>query len=237
MSKPFRFKQFSVQQDRCAMKLGTDSVLLGAWASLSHHPKSILDIGAGTGILSLMLAQRSSAEILDALEMEHRAFEQCVENFEESSWSDRLFCYHGSLEEFTNEIEGKYDLIVCNPPFYPEHYKTKSQERDRARFQDAMPFSSLIKCVSILLEKAGEFSIIIPFTEEKKFRDIAVAFGLYPKVICHVRGNIRSKVKRTMMNFAFDNVTPKLTELAIETSRHVFTKDYIDLTQDFYLNM
>ena len=105
MIKPFKFKEFTVNQDRCAMKIGTDSVLLGAWTSLDSNPFSVLDIGAGTGVLSLMLAQRSSAEIIDAIEIDDKAYEQCVDNFEQSPWGDRLFCYHASLEEFADEIE------------------------------------------------------------------------------------------------------------------------------------
>ena len=122
MNKPFKFKEFTVNQDQCAMKIGTDSVLLGAWASIKNNPFSILDIGAGTGVISLMLAQRSYAELIDAIEIDDSAYEQCVNNFEQSSWSDRLFCYHASLKEFNEEIEDKYDLIISNPPFYSEDY-------------------------------------------------------------------------------------------------------------------
>ena len=118
MSKPFKFKQFEVQQNKCAMKIGTDAVLLGAWASLEKQPFSVLDIGSGTGILSLMLAQRSHAELIDAIEIDADAYEQCVDNFEASLWGDRLFCYHTSLEEFADEIEDRYDLVISNPPFY-----------------------------------------------------------------------------------------------------------------------
>lgn len=114
----FKFKQFSVAHDRCAMKVGTDAVILSAWAAINHLPKSILDIGAGSGILSLMLSQRSNANLIDGLEIEVEAFEQCVTNFEASPWSDRLFCYHCSLGEFTAEIQTKYELIISNPPFY-----------------------------------------------------------------------------------------------------------------------
>ena len=116
----FKFKQFAVNQDKCGMKIGTDSVILGAWTSLRKNPKSILDIGSGTGILALMMAQRSNIELIDAIEIDHNAYEQCVENFENSPWSHRLFCYHASLLEFTNETEDTYDLILSNPPFYSE---------------------------------------------------------------------------------------------------------------------
>ena len=110
MNKEFRFKQFTIGQDRCAMKIGTDGVLLGAWTSVNSQPFSVLDIGAGTGILSLMMAQRSSAQQIEAIEIDTDAYEQCVENFENSPWSDRLFCYHASLLEFHEEIEDKFDL-------------------------------------------------------------------------------------------------------------------------------
>ena len=131
MAKPFYFKKFSISQDRCAMKVGTDSVLLGAWSSLNHSPKTILDIGSGTGILALILAQRSFAEIIDAIEIEAEAYEQCVHNFESSNWADRLFCYHASLEEFIVEIDESYDLIISNPPFYTDNFKSGNNSYSR----------------------------------------------------------------------------------------------------------
>ena len=146
MSKPFQFKEFSINQDRCAMKIGTDAVILGAWTSINHNPNTILDIGAGTGVLSLMLAQRSNAEAIEAIEIDAQAFEQCSENFENSQWADRLFCYHASLLEFVEEVDDKFDLIICNPPFYTEDYKTNSASRDLARFNDSMPFEPLLIC-------------------------------------------------------------------------------------------
>ena len=104
MSKPFQFKEFIIHQDKTAMKVGTDGVLLGAWSSVTDFPDAILDIGAGTGVVSLMLAQRSDALIIDAVELDENAYEQTVENFERSSWSDRLYCYHATFQEFAIEI-------------------------------------------------------------------------------------------------------------------------------------
>ncbi|WP_100614431.1 tRNA1(Val) (adenine(37)-N6)-methyltransferase [Confluentibacter citreus] len=219
------------------MKIGTDAVLLGAWTSIKNNPFSILDIGAGTGILSLMLAQRSSAETIDAIEIDADAYEQCVNNFEESPWGDRLFCYHASLEEFIEEMEEQYDLIICNPPFYSEDYKTEKSSRDLARFQDAMPFEHLIESVSKLLSEEGVFSVIIPFKEEGTFIALASKYNLFPNRILHVKGNPSSEIKRSLMEFSFLESDTEISELIIETERHQYTEDYINLTKDFYLKM
>ena len=235
--KPFVFKEFAVKQDQCAMKIGTDSVLLGAWSSIESNPFSILDIGAGTGILALMLAQRSNAELIDALEIDDNAYEQCVDNFEQSPWGDRLFCYHASLEEFAEEIEDEYDLIISNPPFYSEDYKTENDARDVARFTKAMPFDHLIESVSKLLSETGIFSVVIPFKEEETFIALALNFNLFPLRILHVKGNPSSEIKRSLIHFSFRESEITISELIIETSRHNYTKDYINLTKDFYLKM
>lgn len=236
-NKPFIFKQFTINQDRCAMKIGTDSVLLGTWTSLKTNPKSILDIGAGTGILALMLAQRSAAELIDAIEIDEDAYEQCVDNFEQSHWGDRLFCYHAALEELVDEFEDQYDLIISNPPFYSEDYKTASEQRDKARFSDALPFEHLLDSVSRLLAKEGLFSVIIPFREEKIFIALASKFKLFPNRMLHVKGAPTSETKRSLLEFSFRESAIEIQELVIETARHQYTEDYINLTKDFYLNM
>ena len=240
--KSFHFKQFTVNQDRCAMKIGTDGVLLAAWVSIKNNPFSILDIGAGTGIIALMLAQRSNAlpiasEVIDAIEIDDDAYEQCVDNFEQSPWGDRLFCYHASLEEFANEIDDKYDLIISNPPFYSEDYKTENNSRDLARFQDAMPFHHLLESVSKLLSEEGRFCVIIPYKEEIQFIKLASHFNLHPNKILHVKGNPSSGTKRSLMEFSFNSRQIKIDELIIEINRHEYTQDYINLTKDFYLKM
>lgn len=233
----FNFKKFQVNQDKCAMKIGTDGVLLGAWASLDKNPFSILDIGAGTGVLSLMIAQRSYAEIIDAIEIDDNAYEQCVENFEQSPWADRLFCYHASLEEFAEEIEDKYDLIICNPPFYSENYKTENPQRDLARFQDAMPFNQLLESVSKLLSSNGNFSVVIPFKEKDKFFELAKTNNLFPNKLLHVRGTPLSEIKRCLIMFSFEEKKLDINELVIENSRHKYTDEYRELTKKFYIKM
>jgi tRNA1Val (adenine37-N6)-methyltransferase len=234
----FQFKKFTVSQDRCAMKIGTDGVLLGAWTPVDKRPFSVLDIGSGTGILSLMLAQRSSAEQIDAIEIDENAFEQCVENFENSPWADRLYCYHAGLDEFMEEPEDEYDLIVSNPPFYSEDYKTESEQRDLARFQDAMPFEDLIEAASLLLSENGIFSVIIPYKEEAKFIGLAKECNLFPFKITRVKGTPTTEIKRSLLAFSFTETKKTISnELIIETARHQYTEDYIALTKDFYLKM
>ena len=234
----FTFKKFAVEQDRCAMKIGTDGVLLGAWTPITNNPFSVLDIGAGTGIIALMLAQRTNAEQIDALEIDEEAYEQAVENFENSPWSDRLFCFHAGLDEVIEEPEDEYDLIVSNPPFYSEDYKTDNEQRDLARFQDAMPFEDLIEAADLLLSENGIFAVIIPFKEEEKFLALATDFELYPFKITHVKGTPTSEIKRSLLAFTRNETTDLLAEeLIIEIERHIYTPEYIALTKDFYLKM
>jgi tRNA1Val (adenine37-N6)-methyltransferase len=234
----FQFKQFSVQQDKCAMKIGTDAVLLGAWCPIDNNTFSVLDIGTGTGILSLMLAQRSNAEQIDAIEIDENAYEQAVDNFENSPWGDRLFCFHAGLDEFIDEPEDAYDLIVSNPPFYAEDYKTENEQRDLARFQDALPFEDLVEAAGLLLSENGIFAVIIPFKEEAKFIDLCADAELFPVKVTRVKGTPTSETKRSLLAFKrFELPVLSADELIIETARHDYTSEYVSLTKDFYLKM
>jgi tRNA1Val (adenine37-N6)-methyltransferase len=234
----FQFKQFSVNQDQCAMKIGTDGVLLGAWTPIENQPNAIVDIGTGTGIIALMLAQRSDAQQIDALEIDENAYEQAVDNFENSPWRDRLFCFHAGLDEFLEEPEEEYDLIISNPPFYTDDFRSENEQRDLARFQEAMPFEDLVEAAALLLSETGIFSVIIPFKEEEKFIALANEYDLFPIKITRVKGTPTSEIKRSLLAFRKYELPVLLAdELVIETSRHQYTAEYIALTQDFYLKM
>ena len=185
-----------------------------------------------------MLAQRSTAEQIDALEIDEDAYEQASDNFENSPWNDRLFCFHAGLDEFVEEPEDEYDLIVSNPPFYSEDYKSDNDQRDLARFQDAMPFEDLIEAAALLLSENGIFSVIIPFKEEEKLIALAKEYELYPLKITRVKGTPTTEMKRSLLAFSrYESPNILIDELIIETARHIYTPEYIALTKDFYLKM
>ncbi len=236
--QPFKFKQFTVGHDKCAMKIGTDAVLLGAWTDC-ESANSILDIGTGTGVIALQLAQRSDAELIDAIEIEDSAYEQAVENFEQSTWGDRLFCYHASIQEFVKEMDEEYDLIVSNPPFYTSSFKegTISESRSKARHSQFLTFEELIISTISLLSKTGSCAFVIPYEEEITFIELARQYKLYINRITRVKGTPEVEIKRSLLQFSF---TPKdviSDELIMEIQRHQYTEKYKNLVKDFYLKM
>lgn len=184
-----------------------------------------------------MLAQRSIADTIDAIEIDGHAYEQCMDNFEASLWADRLFCYHAGLDEFVNEMEDKYDLIVSNPPFYSELVPSGDASRDRARQNGSLPFGDLLYGASKLLSKTGSFSTIIPFKEETEFLKIAAGHHLFPKRITRVKGHPTAEVKRSLLELRPEETAVRTDMLTIELDRHQYTEAYIRLTKDFYLKM
>ncbi|WP_456420868.1 tRNA1(Val) (adenine(37)-N6)-methyltransferase [Lutibacter sp.] len=237
MNKPFHFKQFTIQQDKTAMKVGTDGVLLGAWVKIETEVCNILDVGSGTGLIALMLAQRSNAEVIDAVELNADAYIQTVENFEVSNWGDRLFCYHASLQEFADEIDAKYDLIISNPPFYTSTFKKLPKERAMARHTESLTYTELLLGVSKLVSKKGSCAFIIPYEEESSFIEIAKQHKLLPNRITHVKGTESSVIKRSLLQFSFFEKQIEKDELVIEIKRHEYTPKYIGLVKGFYLKM
>lgn len=232
----FTFKQFTIHQDRCAMKVGTDGVLLGAWAPLDHHPQRILDVGAGTGLIALMLAQRSDASEIDAVEVDEDAYEQCVENFEASPWGDRLFCYHADIRELADDPEEPYDLIVANPPYFSEDTLPDNPSRALARNNELLPFEDLLEAVQILLAEEGKFAVIIPFKEEEHFIGLAQKLELFSSAITRVKGNATSEIKRSLICFSKKSSSVETHELILEKERHYYTEEFKNLVSEFYLD-
>ncbi len=221
------------------MKIGTDGVLLGAWTPILEETNSILDIGAGTGIIALMLAQRSTAETIDALEINEDAYEQAVDNFENSPWGDRLFCYHAAFDEFVEEMhEEKYDLIVSNPPFFVSSNTAENNtSREIARQQSSLPFNELLHGVSLLLSEKGRFSSIIPKEEEIEFLKLASESKLFPSKITEVKGTAKSKIKRSLIVLSFEHSDTEKDVLVLEESRHNYTPEYKKMVAPFYLKL
>ncbi len=234
MRKPFRFKQFEIYQDQTAMKVGTDGVLLGAWANL-YDGNTILDIGSGTGLISLMLAQRFPEALIDAVELDESAYQQTKENFSNSKFENRLTITQTPIQEFDSKI--KYNLIVSNPPFFVNNERVELDARKTARQQETLTFEDLLAKTKDLLAENGVASFIIPFDLEENFLAIAKNLNLFPKRIFHVKGNEEAPFKRSIIELSFKLEETVYSTLIIEVGRHQYTEDYINLTKDFYLKM
>ncbi|MGE0561281.1 MAG: tRNA1(Val) (adenine(37)-N6)-methyltransferase [Flavobacteriales bacterium] len=233
MSDVFQFKHFAIKQDICAMKVGTDGVLLGAWTKTPNG--NVLDIGCGSGLISLMMVQRNANTQIDAIDVDQNAFLQITENIANSNWSGSIKPYHTSLQNFKSDK--KYQLIVSNPPFFVNSSKSGNKAKNLARHTDQLSFNDLLSYVSKLLQKDGIFSVVLPVTEEVGFCKIAAMHKLFLNRICYVKPNLDKEPKRILMEFSLTS-TPVITEfLTIETEkRHHYTEEYRNLTKDFYLN-
>ncbi len=232
--KPFIFKQFTVHQDQTAMKVGTDAVLLGAWAEVKKA-STILDVGTGTGILSLMAAQRNPNASITAIEIEKNAFKQASYNFQNATWASRLNLHHISFQNFTSHE--LFDCIISNPPFFDNQHFSIDETRTLARHTTHLSYETLIQKTASLLKPSGQFHVILPFQSENHLIDLAQKVNLFPTQILRVRGNVKSPLKRSLLTFCFSKKTIQEDELTIELSRHHYTEEYIRLTKDFYLKM
>jgi tRNA1Val (adenine37-N6)-methyltransferase len=231
----FEFKQFTINQSKCAMKVGTDAVLLGAWVEI-NEAKRILDIGTGTGVIAMMMAQKSKAEIV-ALDIDAMACQQSLENVKNTPWVDRVCIYNESLQQFASKHASKFDLIVSNPPYFVDAFKSAEESRNQARHADQLPFIDLINCAIQLLNSGGRICLILPTKESMKFRELAASNKLFLTKIMHVKTTEYKDEKRQLLQFEL--VNKKLLEetLVIEQDeRHCYSKEYKELTKDFYLS-
>jgi tRNA1Val (adenine37-N6)-methyltransferase len=196
----FQFKQFKIDQDKTAMKVGTDGVLLGAWTNCNKANK-VLDIGTGTGLIALMMAQRSKA-MIDAVEIEINAWLQAKANFENSPWAYRLKVENVSFQSYCdNGLVKIYDLIVCNPPFFNNSYKPETPEREMARHSVLLSPEDLLSGINQLLKDDGLFSVILPFSNHKEFIEIAEKNDLFCGRITNVRPLPNLEPHRVLMEF------------------------------------
>nr|WP_320038603.1 methyltransferase [uncultured Bacteroides sp.] len=231
----FRFKQFTVWHDKCAMKVGTDGVLLGAWTDVSNA-NSILDIGAGTGLVALMIAQRCNAEIF-AVEIDNNAVIQATDNKDISPWGKRISIIHADFKTF--ESNTKFDVIVSNPPYFSKSLLPPDIRRSTARHTNELSYYELIEGAAKLLSPNGKFSLIIPAVVIDKIVEIAANFDLTPIRQTNVLPKQDSLPKRVLISFSNkkDAIFARPNDLIIELSRHQYTREYIELTKEYYLNM
>lgn len=234
----FKFKQFTVNQSSCSMKVGTDGVLLGAWADVGDKESCcVLDIGAGTGVISLIAAQRNSEAIIDSVELDVNSAKQCSENFKQSPWADRLSVCSESIQDFANKSTIRYDYILSNPPYFNNSVKSDDFSRNLARHTDSLSYEELARCVSLLLGENGVFSAIFPYAESSVFVAIAASYGLYCNRRLEIKGNPTSPVKRVLLQFTFskgDDI--EIDSMSIELyERHDYSPKYKELTKPYYL--
>jgi tRNA1Val (adenine37-N6)-methyltransferase len=231
----FHFKQFSVRHDRSTMKVGTDGVLLGAWVDI-RNCKHILDIGTGSGVIALMLAQRTTSDVtIDAVEVESEDAEQAKENIEHSPWPRRIEVFTSSIQNFvTDQL---YDLIVSNPPYFNNSAKPPDEKRIQARHTISLPYDVLVKHVMPLLAPNGRLAVILPFTEGLEFETLASMHNLYCIRKTAFRTRREKPIERWLMEFSQRSQEKNEDEILLYNDGQEWSDDYIRLTRDFYLKV
>jgi tRNA1Val (adenine37-N6)-methyltransferase len=231
----FQFRKFLIRQDRSAMKVGTDGVLLGAWTAFENIVH-VLDIGTGTGLIALMMVQRNPVISVTALEIDPEAAVQAAENVQESPWRERIEVVCADFRCWNPGSRPGFDLIVCNPPFFTRSLKNPDAQKAKARHDDDLTLSDLIPKAAGLLATHGRLSLILPCGRVDAAMAVAGESGLFLSRRTDVRGNAGSAVKRVMMEWTRERATADHSELIIESVvRGVYTDDYKSLTAEFYL--
>ncbi len=232
----FKFKQFSINQENCAMKIGTDGVLLGAWFDAANA-SSILDIGTGTGVIAIMAGQRNEVAKVHAVEIEDKAYEQAKNNMETANWSDRLEIFHSSIQDYCKTCTSKYDVILSNPPFFSGGTLSASNERNSFRHTVKLPNGDLLRAAQTLLTPAGKFCVILPFMEGLRFKERAMSYKLFCTRMTKVKAVADGRTERVLLQFELTDKPLVEDKLTIAIKERDFTDEYINLTKDFYLKM
>lgn len=233
----FQFKHFRIQQEKASHKVGADGVTLGAWCHIPEHTHHILDIGTGTGLLALMMAQRCTQAHITAIEIDQDSYQQAVENIQHSLWNERITVIHSSIQEWTEQTKKQFDLIVSNPPYFDHALKANNTSRSNARHTDTLSKEALIHSVCQLLHPNGRLALILPPTEHQKLKEIAEAHQLHCVRATSLYPNSTKPTKRILTEWS---KTPQQTihnQLIIERERHHYTDSYSEMVQDFYLHL
>lgn len=230
----FHFKKFDISDSNCSMKIGTDAVLIGAYVSC-RKAENILDIGTGSGILALMLAQKSNANIL-AIEIDTKASLQAEENFLNSSWSKRLSTQNISIQDYCKTNQKIFELIVCNPPYFNNSLKTPNELRNIARHNVTLDFDSLLNSVKHLLSHKGLFYVILPTEETVILEKKSIGFGLFCTEQLLIKPNTTKKANRIISVFSFLEKKRIINTLVMRNEDNTYSQDYKMLTSDYYLN-
>ena len=237
----FQFKQFSVEDSGCAMKVGTDGVLLGAWTSVSplcNGKTRVLDVGTGSGLVALMIAQRLPEAEITAIDIDPTATKQAQENFCSSPWSSRLRSRCIPVQDYAAEHSADFHLIVCNPPYFKNSLKAPDKVRSLARHQDSLTLMQLAMSVNVLLQNKGLFSVILPSESEIEMVSVCADAGLQLEHRCYVAGNEGKNPKRVLLEFRKTDHVLSIKEdslLILQTVSQFRSEAYQKLTQDFYL--
>lgn len=229
----FDFKQFSIEDNQSTMKVGTDAVLLGAWTN-PNQAKNILDIGCGSGIISIMLAQKSNA-FITGIEIDKQTVIQATNNCLSCNWTDRLNMIHASFQSYSKEA-AKYDLIVSNPPFFNNSLKSPNQNKTNSKHTVLLSFQELLLGTKRLLQKNGVANFIIPYSELNYFKEIATIEGLYSSKILMIKPKPDKEINRCILSL--QHTPSKFIEesLCIRNKDSTYTSEYMSLTSEYYLN-
>lgn len=232
----FRFKEFQVQQEKSAMKINTDGVLLGAWVNCDGV-ESILDIGTGSGVIAMMLAQRSAAKKIVGVEIDKESVLEAAQNMKECQWSTRLQAVHDSIQDYAKTNRSEFDLLVSNPPFFSGGTLSSTQQRSLVKHTVKLSHNDLLRSAFSLLKPDGEFCVVLPYIEGLRLVELAEQSRLYLNRICEVHSFKDSPVERLLLAFKKSKESLLKESLVIRANKDEFTEAYCALTRDFYLKM